>query len=91
MDPFQDRTGGTVIFNGSITDTGQGVFLNANTGSTITFNGGLSLRTTTNPGFTATGGGMVSATQNNTTIVNIITTTTGTALNVTNTTSGPAA
>ena len=42
----------------------------------------------TNPGFTATGGGTVSATQNNTTIVNTITTTTGTALNVANTTIG---
>ena len=87
---IQNRTGGTVTFNGAITDTGQGVFLNANTGSTINFTGGLSLSTTTNPGFTATGGGTVSATQNNTTIVNTITTTTGTALNVANTTIGPS-
>lgn len=85
---IQNRTGGTVTFSGAITDTGQGVFLNANTGSTITFTGGLSLTTTTNPGFTATGGGTVSATQNNTSIVNTITTTTGTALNVANTTIG---
>ena len=85
---IQDRTGGTVTFNGAITDTGQGVFLNANTGSTINFTGGLALSTTTNPGFTATGGGTVSATQNNTTIVNTITTTTGTALNVASTTIG---
>ena len=85
---IQNRTGGTVTFNGAITDTGQGVFLNANTGSTINFTGGLSLSTTTNPAFTATGGGTVSATQNNTTIVNTITTTTGTALNVANTTIG---
>jgi large repetitive protein len=85
---IQNRTGGTVTFNGAITDTGQGVFLNANTGSTINFTGGLSLSTTTNPGFTATGGGTVSATQNNTTIVNTINTTTGTALNVANTTVG---
>src|SRR5262245_38154847 len=85
---IQNRTGGTVAFNGPITDTGQGIFLNANTGSTINFTGGLSLSTTTNPGFTATGGGTVSATQNNTTIINTITTTTGTALNVANTTIG---
>jgi hypothetical protein len=85
---IQSRTGGTVAFQGSITDTGQGIFLNANTGSTINFTGGLSLSTTTNPGFTATGGGTVSATQNNTTIINTITTTTGTALNVANTTIG---
>ena len=85
---IQNRTGGTVSFTGAITDTGQGMFLNANTGSTINFTGGLSLSTTTNPAFTATGGGTVSATQNNTTIVNTITTTTGTALNVANTTIG---
>ena len=85
---IQNRTGGTVSFTGAITDTGQGISLNANTGSTINFTGGLSLSTTTFPGFTATGGGTVSATQNNTTIVNTITTTTGTALNVANTTIG---
>ena len=85
---IQNRTGGTVTFTGAITDTGLGVFLNANTGSTINFSGGLALSTTTSPGFTATGGGTVSATQNNTTIVNSITTTTGTALNVANTTIG---
>ena len=85
---IQNRTGGSVSFTGAITDTGQGVFLNANTGSTINFTGGLSLSTTTNPGFTATGGGTVSATQNNTTIVNTITTTTGTALNVASATIG---
>jgi hypothetical protein len=87
---IQNRTGGTVTFTGAITDTGQGVLLNANTGSTIAFAGGLSLTTTTNPGFTATGGGTVTATQNNTTIVNSIATTTGTALNVANTTIGAA-
>ena len=48
----------------------------------------VAARTATNPAFTATGGGTVSATQNNTTIVNTITTTTGTALNVANTTIG---
>jgi len=85
---IQNRTAGTIVFNGLITDTGQGIFLNANTGSTINFTGGLALTTTTNPAFTATGGGTVSATQNNTTIVNTITTTTGTALNVSGTTIG---
>jgi hypothetical protein len=85
---IQNRTGGIVTFSGPITDTGQGIFLNANTGSTINFTGGLALSTTTNPAFTATGGGTVSATQNNTTIVNTITTTTGTALNVASTTIG---
>ena len=86
---IQNRTGGTVTFTGAITDTGQGIFLNANTGSTINFTGGLALaRRAPIPAFTATGGGTVSATQNNTTIVNTITTTTGTALNVANTTIG---
>jgi len=84
----QNRTGGTVAFQGSITDTGTGIILNANTGSTINFTGGLALSTGANPGFTATGGGTVSATQNNTTVVNTITTTTGTAVNVANTTIG---
>ena len=83
---IQNRTGGTIVFNGPIIDTGQGVFLNANSGTIITFNGGVALSTGANPGFTATGGGTVSATQNNTTIVNTITTTTGTALNVASTT-----
>ena len=77
-----------MTFTGAITDTGPGIFLNANTGSTITFTGGLALTTGANPAFTATGGGTVTATQNNTTIVNTITTTTGTALNVANTTIG---
>jgi hypothetical protein len=85
---IQGRTGGTVTFNGPITDTGQGVFLSGNTGSTINFTGSLALTTTANPGFTAIGGGTVSATQNNSTIVNTISTTTGTALNVANTTIG---
>jgi hypothetical protein len=85
---IQNRTSGIVTFSGPITDTGQGIFMNANTGSTINFTGGLNLSTTTNPAFTATGGGTVSATQNNTTVVNTITTTTGTGLNVASTTIG---
>ena len=47
---IQNRTGGTVSFTGPITDTGLGIFLNANTGSTINFSGGLALSTTTSPG-----------------------------------------
>ncbi len=88
---IQNKTGGTVAFSGAITSnngTGQGIFLNANTGATINFTGGLSLSTVANNAFTATGGGTVSATQNNTSIVNTLTTTTGTALNVANTTIG---
>ena len=87
---IQNKTGGTVTFSGAISDSGTGIFLNSNIGTTINFTGGLNLSTGANPAFTATGGGTVSATQNNTSIVNTITTTTGTALNVANTTIGPS-
>ena len=85
---IQNKTGGTIAFSGAINDTGTGIFLNANTGATFNFTGGISASTGTNPAFTATGGGTVSATQNNTSIVNTLTTTTGTALNIANTTIG---
>jgi len=79
-------------FSGAITDgndgDGSGIALTGNSGATINFSGGLLLSTGTNAAFTATGGGTVSATQNNTSIVNTLTTTTGTALNVANTTIG---
>jgi large repetitive protein len=82
---IQNRTGGIVSFTGAISDTGQGIFLNSNTGSTINFAGALTLNTGANPALTATGGGTVS---NSNAVVNTITTTTGTALNVANTTIG---
>ena len=92
---IQNRTGGTFTFHGSITDTGTGIFLNANTGSTITFLGGLTLTTGANPAFTATGGGTVQVCDEapcspalTGALINTITTTTGTALNVANTTIG---
>src|SRR5205085_6848708 len=88
---IQSKTAGTMAFGGAITSnngTGQGVFLNSNTNTTINFTGGLSLSTGVNPAFTATSSGTVSATQNNTSIVNTLTTTTGTALNVASTTIG---
>jgi hypothetical protein len=83
-------TGGSVSFSGAVTASGtsSGVQLTNNTGATIGFTGGLSLSTSANDAFTATGGGTISATQNNTTIVNTITTTMGAALNVANTTIG---
>ncbi|MCA1633538.1 MAG: cadherin-like domain-containing protein, partial [Acidobacteria bacterium] len=84
----QNKTGGTVAFGGQLTAAGAnstGIFLNVNTGATINFTGGINLSTGANAAFTATGGGTVNATQNNTSIVNTLTTTTGTALNVTNT------
>jgi hypothetical protein len=85
------KTGGTTAFNGAITastSTANAITLTANTGGTITFTGGLSLTTTSGVGFNATGGGTVSATQNNASIVNTVTSTTGTALNIANTTIG---
>jgi hypothetical protein len=92
---IQSRSGnpiGTITFSGAITDNGQGIFLDNNDlgggVGTISFTGGLNLSTGTSPAFTATNGGIVNATQNNTSIVNTIATTTGTALNVANTTIG---
>ncbi len=83
-----NKTAGTVTFSGAVSGTGAGVFLDTNTGATINFSGGLTLNTGTNAAFTATGGGTVSATQNNTSIINVITTTSGTGLNIANTTIG---
>jgi len=75
----------TISYAGTINvTTGKGVDLTSNTGSTISFTGMLTLSTGTNPAFTATGGGTVTATDTASTL----TTTTGTALNVANTTIG---
>ncbi len=86
----QNRTAGTVSFSGAITDSSLGLLLHANTGATIAFSGGLALTTGTNQAFTATGGGTVTATQNNASIVNTLAATTATALNVSNTEIGAA-
>jgi VCBS repeat-containing protein len=85
------RSGGTVDLSGTVNGTGQGVNLTGNTGATVRFAGGLTLTTGANPAFTATGGGTVVVTDPNgagTAPDNILTTTTGTALNVANTTIG---
>ena len=85
------RGTGVVTFSRAITDTGTGILLDNNDQSgvaTITFTGGLNLSTGANAAFAATNGGTVNATQDNTTIVNTLTTTTGTALNVNGTTIG---
>ncbi len=83
---IQNKTGGTVAFNGAISATvsSTGINLASNTGATINFPAGLNLNGAA-AAFIATGGGTVTATQNNTTILNIINNTSGTALNVTNT------
>jgi len=78
------KPSGSVAFNGVITDTGTGVFLNGNAGSAISFTKQLSLSTGGSDAFTATGGGTVTATDTTSTI----STTTGLALNVQNSTIG---
>jgi len=73
----------------TVTATGaaNAVNLTSNTGATFNFSN-IGITAASGTGFNATGGGTVNATQNNTTTVNTITTTTGIALNVANTTIG---
>ncbi len=80
-----NRTADSATFTGAITDSGTGVLLNANNVAHATsLSGGLALTTTTNAGFTATGGGTVTVLG----ATNTVTTTTGTAVNVNATTIG---
>jgi hypothetical protein len=81
---IENRTGGSVGFTAPISDTAQGILLSNNGTTPVLFLGGLTLNTGPNAAFTASGGGRVSATQDNTSIVNTIATTTGTALSLTN-------
>lgn len=76
------RTSNGLTFNGSVTGGGTGVLLNANTGGTVSFNGGLVLNTGANAAFTATSAGTLAITGT----ANTLTTTTGTALKITDTT-----
>jgi large repetitive protein len=89
----------THTFSGAITDgddgDGSGITLTGNTGATITFNGGLLINTGANAAFTATGGGTVNVCDENPcnpnatgALINTLTTTTATALNVANTNIG---
>jgi hypothetical protein len=86
----QNTTGGTKDFNGAITDNGDGdggelgVLLADNSGATVRLDGGLVVRTTSQPAFTATGGGTVAVLDP--TGTNSLQTTTGTPLTVTSTT-----
>lgn len=87
------KNGGTAIFSGQISASANtpGIALESNTGgAAIHFTGGLNLSTGTQTAFSATGGGTVVATQNNTSIVNRLTTTAGVALNVSGVTIGDA-
>jgi hypothetical protein len=83
-------TGGTKTFSGAVSSSGngRGVSLTSNTGAAVVFSGGLNLSTGANPAFTATGGGTLTVTQNNTSVFNVLATTIGTALNVSNVTIG---
>ena len=83
------HTGGTVAFSGAISGTGavaDGINLTSNTGATINFSGGMTLTTGANTAFNATGGATAVNVTNGAN--NSITTTTGTALDVANTTIG---
>jgi uncharacterized repeat protein (TIGR01451 family) len=88
-------TAGNVTFNGAVSagTSSSGVNLDNNDGATITFRGGLALTTTTNTAFNAINGGTVEVCDDNPCnpaatggLVNTLTTTTGTALNVNATT-----
>ena len=83
---IQNRTGGTVNVSGAITSNsgGAGIALVNNTGATINFSGGMNVSSGTNPAFAATGGGTLNVTGS----PNTLTTTSATALNITNTTIG---
>jgi len=96
---IQGAPGGSYAFNGSITDldngSGNGISLTSNAGATVTFAGGLVLSTGANAAFTATGGGTINvcdespcAPGSTGALVNKLTTTTATALNVNGTTIG---
>lgn len=82
------RAGGSQItFSGAIDENGQGINLDNNDvggNATIGFSGGLDISTGANTGFNAVNGGVVEVTGS----ANTIATTTGTALNVINTTIG---
>lgn len=76
------KTGGTVTLSGAINSSaGAGVVLTTNTGSTINLTGGVVVSSGANSAFSATGGGIVNVTGASNTLAS----TTGTALNVTNT------
>jgi hypothetical protein len=79
-----DGSTATVSYAGSVTNTTGGISLTNNATGTINFTGALSLSTGANTAFTATGGGTVQITG----AANTLTTTTGTALNIANTTIG---
>ncbi|GMA15240.1 hypothetical protein E5F05_01265 (plasmid) [Deinococcus metallilatus] len=80
------KTGGTVTFSGALNPAGaaRGVSLSNNTGATVNFSGPLKIATTNTIGFSATGGGTVTATGTGSTLGS----TGATALNVSDTSIG---
>ncbi len=93
---LDDNAAGTITFSGSskviTSTTATAVNLTDNAGATIAFtNGGLVINTTAGNGFNATGPGAAATTGGTVTVEgsgNTIASTTGTALNVVNTTIG---
>jgi hypothetical protein len=82
-----DAATDNMVFSGAIDENGAGILLNANSGSrSITFSGGLDIDTTTGEGFGATSN--TNALGLHITGTNNITSTSATALRVTNTTIG---
>jgi hypothetical protein len=78
------HTGGAITQTGNITDHGTGLTMTNNTGATVSLTGAITASTGASTAFNATGGGTITATAPASTL----TTTTGTALNVQNTTIG---
>ncbi|WP_338089663.1 Ig-like domain-containing protein [Nocardioides lijunqiniae] len=68
----QNASGGTKDFNGAISDgdnaSGSGIVLTNNAGSTVRFDGGISLSTGTADALTASGGGALAVTGNDNTV-----------------------
>ena len=83
-----NRDGGTVDINGLVTDTSHGINLSTNGTGLVRFDGGIIARTGANPAFASAVSGNLAITDTNgaTAPNNTLTTTTGTALNVANTT-----
>jgi hypothetical protein len=78
-------SGATFAYGGTLNVTsGSGVSLTTNTGSTISFTGDIDLNTGASAAFAATGGGTVNVAGSS----NTLTTTTATALNISDTTIG---
>ncbi len=81
----QNKTGGTVDFNGLVSDSGTGITFLNNASTAIRFDGGLILNTATSNAFVATSNGSIAITDpnaNGTAPDNTITTTTGTPINI---------